>query len=223
MPETTALCVVAGGATYHRYALALMASAREFFHPTEHVTTHIIEGEYGWPNGTMMRYHRLLEAMPDADYVFLCDADMLMVAPVGAEILPSYEGLAATLHPGYVRKPRAELPYETNPESAAWVAPDEGDAYYCGGFVGGTWRAMRGLANTIAGIIDLDVQRGITPRWHDESALNRCLAVEAPAVVLSPSYCHPDNDAYYRGHVWDGDFVRRIVALDKPSEERQGR
>ncbi len=168
----------------------------------------------------MYRHHRLLEALPRTNYVFLMDADMLAVGPIGPEIIPSEYGITACQHPGYVGKPRAELPYETLPESAAYVGPEEGDVYYCGGFVGGERLAMRMLSSQIAAIVDMDVSRGHTPVWHDESALNRVLAVDPPAVALSPAYCYPSEDSYYRECVWTESYERRILALDKTAEER---
>src|SRR5579859_5456337 len=146
MNESTALVAVAGGQVYEDYADALMASAEEFFCPTGTREFTIIPGENSWPNGTMYRYHRLLEHFPRTNYVFLIDADMLFEAEVGREILPSPLGVTATLHPGYVERFVHELPFERNEASAAYVAPGESDTYFCGGFVGGGRVAMRALA-----------------------------------------------------------------------------
>ena len=62
----------------------------------------MIPGEEGWPNGTMYRWHRLLENMPDTEYVFLCDADMRFESMVSHEIIS--DCVTVTLHPGYVGK-----------------------------------------------------------------------------------------------------------------------
>ena len=223
---STALVAVAGGSTYRRYAKALMESAHEHFQPTERIATYIFEGEEHWPRGTMMRYHRLLEWLPylsHMDFVYLIDADMLVVAAVGPEILPTNGGMTATKHPGFVGKPRAELPYETRPESAAYLWPQEGDTYYCGGFIGGARAAVAEFAETVCDIIDQDQAAGLVPIWHDESAINRILALDPPEVELDPGYCYPDADGYYVQHVWRDSYQRRIVAIDKSPDERQGR
>lgn len=220
--SSCALVTVAGGVVYERYAEHLMESARRFFKPTDIVELHVLAGDEGWPNGTMMRHHRLLEALPRVQYVFLCDADMRFVAPVGPEVLPGEYGITATLHPGFAGRSRVELPYETNDRSLAYVGPDEGGLYYCGGFVGGERLAMRMLSTQITTIIDMDGERGIVPVWHDESALNRVLATDPPDVTLSPSFCYPDNDAWYRTF-WPESYERRLVAIDKTAAERSGR
>ena len=219
--SSTALVAVVGGETYERYAEQMFLSAREFFRPTEEMMFTIIRGDEGWPNGTMMRYHHLLRELPNTDNVFMVDADMLFVAPIGDEVIPRY-GMTATLHPGYVGKPIFELPYETRPESAAFVPGGEGGSYYCGGFVGGKRLAMKVFAQHIMNIIDKDAAKGTHPCWHDESALNRVLASYPPEITLTPDYCYPENDVYYKTF-WQETYEPKLVALDKTLEERGNR
>lgn len=220
MPST-ALVTVVSGAAYVAYAEAMFESAREHFHPTEEVLFVTLPGRKGWPDATMYRPRILAEQMPDADYVFLIDADMVFVAPVGSEVLPGI-GVTATQHPGYVGKSDSELPYEYRATSACYVASGEGAAYYAGGFFGGGHSAMGFLVGAIAVLIDIDLAKGITPVWHDESALNACLALAPPTRVLSPSYCYPNNDHWYRTF-WLESYERRIVAVDKTQAERGDR
>ncbi len=217
---SVALCAVAGGTVYEEYAAALMASAHQLFWPSMNRTFSIIPGEKGWPNGTLMRYHRLLENWPQTDYVFLCDADMLVESAVGPEILG--DGISATVHPGYVGKPRLEFPYEDRPASAACVPPERGEHYFCGGFVGGVADRFILLAAAIVDAIDADTANGIVARWHDESHLNRLLAEESPSVILSPAYCHPENSGWYKTF-WTEDYPRILTALDKPPAARGNR
>ncbi len=199
-----------------------MESAEEFFCPTGTREFTIIPGEEHWPRGTMMRYHRLLEHFPRTNYVFLIDADMLFEAEVGREILPSPLGITATLHPGYVGSFVHELPFERNEASAAYVAPGESDTYFCGGFVGGRRGAMRTLAKQVVQIIEIDQANGLIPTWHDESALNKMLALSPPEVILDPGFCCPQNDSWYRS-VWPEPYERKITALDKSADERGDR
>lgn len=224
MSDSVALVCVAGGETYVRYAEEMFESAREFFRPTSphRLIFEMLEGEDGWPAGTMCRHSRLLRQMPRARYVFMVDADMRFEAPCGAEILPSYDGITAARHPGYVGKSREELPYEKDPQSRAYMPPNEGAVYYAGGFVGGERLALRMLSTQIETILEMDLERGLIPTFHDESALNRVLYAEPPAVTLSPAYVHPDNDAYYRS-LWPIDYPRILVALDKTQAERGDR
>lgn len=223
---STALCVVATPGLYHDFALSLFESAEEFFHPTSKVEFVLLDGDQGWPMATMCRHDKLRLNLPDTDYVYLTDADMLCAAPIGPEILPPrVVGLVATEHPGYVGKPYSELPYEQNPESACYVPESEGTTYFCGGFWGGSRAAVRTHLSRTTMCLELDMMRSFTPSWHDESAHNRVLATFPPALTLNPSYCYPDRDAYYREQVWGDshDFQRRLVALEKTPEQRTGR
>lgn len=209
MVSACLICAVSGKA-YERYARGLFESASENF-PGD---TLLLRSREGWPAATLYRYHALLEADHlGYDYLYLCDADMRFEAPVGEEI---FSPLVATIHPGYVGK--REFPYEDRPESAAYVS--RGDVYYAGGFVGGKRAAFLDLAAGIANQIDQDDRNGIVARWHDESHLNRQLALLPPTRTLSPSYCYPDDDS---GYPWLKGTKRILVALDKTPEERNGR
>jgi hypothetical protein len=220
--ESCTLVAVAGGQVYLDYAEALMESAREFFQPCGRNEYLILDGEEGWPNGTMMRYHRLLQEKITTDFLYLIDADMLMVAPIGAEILPQDEdGIILTLHPGYVGRPGAELPFEDREESACYVPPGQRHRYHCGGFVGGERREFLDLARMVVRRIDEDVSRDIIPRWHDESALNAAaIAYRGYKSFLSPAYCYPADPTFYERVVWTEPYQPRIVAADKTPAER---
>lgn len=222
------LVSVAAGELYVRYARRMFASAADFFRPTPGpILLRPLAGREGpWPTGTIYRYHSIIAAaeaghFDRVDYVFMCDADMRFEGKVGKEILG--DGLTATQHPGYVGFPREALPYERRLESAAMVRPNEGERYYAGGFIGGTRHAFLHLARNVAGAIDDDDAQGVVAQWHDESQLNRYLIHYPPDVVLSPAYCHPDNDDWYRSAIWPEDYPRLLVALDKSDDERAGR
>lgn len=207
--STCLICVVSGE-VYERYAERLMESARKFF-PGD---GKILCGREGWPDATLYRYHAVCEEnWSGYDYLYLCDADMRFEAPVEDEIFSS---LVATQHPGYVT--RKDLPYEDRPESAAYVR--KGTVYYAGGFVGGTRAAFLDLAHGIVNQIEQDDRNGITARWHDESHLNRQLALLPPTRTLSPSYCFPDDAS---GYPWLDGMKRILVAVDKTPAERNGR
>lgn len=219
--NSATLCVVAGGDIYKQYASLLRLSAEKHFSPCRYNYFLLIEGEEGWPNGTMYRWHRLLENMPDTDYVFLSDADMLCEGHIGSEILS--DSVTLTLHPGYIGRPPRLFPYEKREESACFVSPIEGSLYFCGGFAGGPIKEIKRFANEIVSRIDRDVANGITPVWHDESALNKAASLWPDIHVLDPSYCHPDNDRYYVDQIWKRTYPRKLVAVDKSEEERVGR
>jgi len=164
-----------------------------------------------WPGPTLHRYRTFIasyDQWKDCDYAFYIDADMRFENPVGDEILGT--GLTATIHPGFAGKPLNQLSYCRNPRSTAFVKPNEGQRYYCGGFQGGTtasyYAAMRMMAHNIA----KDEENGVMAEWHDESHWNRHLIDHPPSVVLDPSYCSPEE-----WNVAD----RRLVALKKNHAE----
>lgn len=216
--STTTLVVVVNGAAYENFAEHLFASGAEFFRPTKTVQFLMLQGRSGWPEATMYRHHELAKHMPNSTYVFLSDADMIFENHVGERILPQC-GITATLHPGYVITTPEAMPYEDRPESAAHLHNHEKVNYYCGGFVGGTRQHMLNLSRNIAAIIDADAKNGITPRWHDESALNKILGWKPPELILTPSYCYPDHSAWYETF-WPERYERKLVALDKTNETR---
>lgn len=223
MPSVCLIAVVTGE-IYRRYARRMFASASDFFQPSREVAFRILPGREGpWPAGTLYRYHALVAHAGELefDYLFMCDADMQFEGKIGAEILA--EGVTATQHPGYVGMPPEALPYERRPESNAFVREGAGERYYAGGFIGGGRESLLKMAETIRLAIDADALNGITATWHDESQLNRYLAHNEPARVLSPAYCHPQNDEWYRSALWPEEYPRLLVALDKPNSEREGR
>uniref|UniRef100_A0A671VA43 Uncharacterized protein n=1 Tax=Sparus aurata TaxID=8175 RepID=A0A671VA43_SPAAU len=74
------------------------------------------------------------EELHHTDYIFCLDVDSKFHGRWGSE---SLGGLVAVIHPD----DRSRFPYERRPESRAYLAPGEGDFYYCGG---GVWRPRTG-------------------------------------------------------------------------------
>lgn len=181
--------------------------------PAENVVC-IYQPKLGWPRDTMMRYHAYLshsDLFTSEDYLFACDADMLFVDTVGDEILGS---LVATLSPGFTLGspyPRSRGAYETNPLSTACVRDDEGELYFAGGFYGGTTQEVLKMLSTNVANINQDLDIGLIAAVHDESHWNRYCIDHPPTVILSPSYCYPEN--------WQIPYTRRLLALDKNHDE----
>lgn len=218
------LCIVATG-RYVTFVEPLIRSAeqhflknhdRYFFVFTDHVdqvvkqanVIPIYQKKLGWPYDSMMRcsmYYNNREFMKDMDFLYACDSDMRFVDTVGDEILGD---IVATQHPGYVGQRGT---YETNQKSLAYIAPHEGACYFAGGFYGGKRDEFLVLNKTIFERIQQDLDHGIMPLWHDESHLNRYLIDHQPTVVLTPSYCFPEN--------WKTTYMPRLLALDKNHAE----
>lgn len=185
-----------------------------------------------WPYPTLMRYHLMLqqeEYLKKFDYIFYCDIDMRFLNIVGDEILG--DGVTAAQHPMYALRREFYPPYEPNPASASYIPrpgkllqdPSTRDGirfmpyYYAGGFQGGKTepfiKAMKGVKK----LIDADLQKGYTPIWNDESAWNKYLFDNSPAVVLSPSYIYPDSliKEYYEPKVWGCRYPPKLMTLTK--------
>lgn len=163
-----------------------------------------------WPGPTLHRYRMIVDWERQRpwkrlfDYVFMCDADMRFVAPVGDEI---FGDLVGTIHPGFWNKPRSQYTYEHRPESTACIPPGAGERYYAGGFQGGYAPRFLEAAKTIVDRIDSDKANGIIAVWHDESHWNRYLFEHPPTVELDPGYCYPES--------WSLPFEKRLLALNK--------
>lgn len=74
---------------------------------------------------------------------------------------------------GYYRDDRSKFPYERRPASNAYVAPGEGDFYYCGGAFGGLVQEVHLLTKTCRKNFEDDTKKGIEAAWQEESHLNR--------------------------------------------------
>ncbi len=224
------LCVMATG-KYIDFVKPLVNSAHKYFCKNHKVTYFIFtEGQtpqedsvvkveqhkLGWPYDTMMRFevfYKHKELLSKMDYLFCVDADMLFVNDVGDEIL-SYR--VATQSPGFYGKTREELSRlgsyeEKNPESLAYMAPDEGEQYFAGGFYGGSAEEFLHMAYTNSSNIKKDLEKNIIATWHDESHLNRYFYDNKPTLILNPSYCYPER--------WSLPFDKKLLALDKNHAE----
>ena len=112
----------------------LLFTDHEIEETSDNVRVHYIDHE-PWPMPTLKRYNYFVKEedfILDHDYCFYLDADMRIDAPVGEEIL---DDLVATRH-GYqsFHSPQDQS-FDRNPESLAYVAPNEKTVtYYAGGF-----------------------------------------------------------------------------------------
>lgn len=163
-----------------------------------------------WPNMTLKRYEifdRNREVFKKMDYLYYSDVDMVFREHVGKEVLGER---VVTVHPGFWASPRCAFPYESNPQSTAYVGPDEGDCYFAGGFNGGEREVFLEMARVIAARVNQDLENGYIAAWHDESHLNRYMIDHRPTVILNPSYCFPEAD-------WAQDlpFRKVLQALNK--------
>ena len=220
--DKVGLLVMATG-KYTQFIPPLIDSARKHF-CSNHTVTYFVftdgqipiaddivqlyQKRLGWPFDTMMRYHVYAQhaaLLLAQDYLYSCDADMLFVDTVGDEILGEH---VATLHPGFVGQRGS---YYRNPHSLAYVSDKEGQYYFCGGFQGGSAKEVLHIARTLSERIDDDLSRDVIAEWHDESHWNRYCIDHPPTLILSPSYCYPEN--------WKLNYPKKLLALDKNHDE----
>ncbi|KAM8723648.1 globoside alpha-1,3-N-acetylgalactosaminyltransferase 1-like [Acanthopagrus schlegelii] len=129
------------------------------------------------------------ELVDQTDYIFCLDVDSLFHARWGTESLGD---LVAVIHPGYFKADRGGLDYERRPASRAYISPEEGDFYYCGGAFGGSLKEVRLLAKTCYENFKADAKENIEAIWQEESHLNRYMWVNKPSKLLSPEYLWQD-------------------------------
>ena len=165
----------------------------------ENSNIHVVYQEkLGWPNDTLMRYHifsKIEQKLEKFDYIYFFNANILVVAPVGDEILPDDKegGLCALWHPIYYQEyDNTKYNYERNPKSLAYIPIGEGERYYAGGLNGGTSKAFLELTRQLAENIERDKENNIIAIHHDESHINKYL-VNRPVRVLSPLYGWPEE------------------------------
>lgn len=205
-------------------------AAKTFIPPTRLKHEFIQIERKGFPGDTLYRY-RHFASLDDVlskrdlnkpDFLFYSDADMVVVANVGEEVLPEKEvGLIATAHPGFYlgRTPQHPLGTpESRPQSKAFISPSRyRPCYVAGGFNGGAYSAFISMSKEISANIDDDYSRGIVAVWHDESHLNEYVTrpENLPRLkIMTPSYCFAQS--YNPQEVG---YAPKIVALDKNHAE----
>jgi glycosyltransferase involved in cell wall biosynthesis/SAM-dependent methyltransferase len=154
------------------------------------------------------------------DFLYYVDVDCLFVDNISTEILGNLVGVR---HCGYFS---SQGPYEHNPQSSLYVPveyPKRYKYYFGGGFSGGQRDSYLNLSRWCSEMIDKDLANGITPVWHDETAINRYFLDNEPDIVLSPSYHYPQsNIEYYRRQWGSNNFHPKILLLDKNHQDIRG-
>ncbi len=227
MKHNIGLIIISTG-NYHKFIEPLLDSARKFFMIEDNVTFYLFTDsltDYGedvvtiptkreaWPGPTLHRYRNIINSkglLSNNDYLFYVDADSLMVAPIGREILS--DGLTAVLHPGFAMFP-GKGSWETNPKSGAYTKNKS--RYACGGFNGAKTSAFLSASAYMAAGIDEDEKMGITAIHHDESWINKVVGDLIPECYwLDPSYMMVEETE--KRKLWKIDHLTpKILALKK--------
>jgi len=180
---------------------------------------------YRFPAATLFRFKIVTEhkeLFQKSDAIYYLDIDMLIVAPVGDEVLPIGEGLVSTVHPGFYNGGWGSN--NTHQKSLAYVPEEQRTSYYCGGFQAGSTESYLMMAKELSENIDKDMQTakeigyldngGILSEYHDETHYNWYLKnrnTDGSWLILDSSYCYPES--------WNIPFEKKILALDKNHAE----
>ncbi len=193
----------------HEIKYFVFTDAKNIDYQNNENIVRIYQKNLGWPQNTLRRFHifnkhkKILGCM---DFLFFCNANLLFVNEVNEEILPYEEELVVFKHPGYWNKQRSRFPYETNPESLAYIPSDKGNTYVMGGLNGGKTEDFLKMSQILSTNIDKDLKKGIIAVWHDESHLNNYI-VDKKVKILDPSYGYVED--------WNLPFHPKIVIRDK--------
>lgn len=234
------LLLIATG-KYDRFVDGIISSADKFFLNGEYDVTyyvfsdappktkserkivHIPIEHRPFPFASMDRFKHFVEnedKLKNEDYLYYVDVDCLFVDNIGNEIIGN---LVGTSHCGYFNR---EGPWENNPKSKLYInplGPQKYVTYFGGGFSGGATKNYLKLSKWCADTIQDDLNNGIIPRHHDESALNRYYLDNKPDVILSPSYHYPESNASHYKKIWGKEvFTKKILLLDKNHNEVRG-
>ena len=167
------------------------------------------------------------------DYVFHCDADARFVGEIGDEILG--EGITAIQHPSTASNTgdASEISwdltedfkkgtFEPNPNSLAYITPEEQKKYFCGAIQGGLSKEYLAAMKVIEKNIDDDLGQNIVARYHDETHWNRYLLENPPDTILPFWYCFPESKNWQNKEVaWKKGFYVpeekeiKMLCLDK--------
>ena len=230
------LMLIATG-KYHHFIQGLIASADNYFlnEPKCAVTYYIFTDKHQeirsrrpvvqlpidhrpFPFASMDRFRHFTnyaDSLISQNYLYYVDVDCQFVDYVSREILGNLVGVR---HCGFINR---EGPYEPNPLSNFYVENlKKYKWYFGGGFSGGRTGSYLELSKWCADTIDKDIDSGIVPIWHDETAINRYFLDHEPDVVLTPSYHFPQSNLDRYKIIWgENRYLPKIVLLDKRHDE----
>lgn len=150
----------------------------------------------GFPLDSLFRFDMFLRVKDEillCDYAYFFNANMLFVAQVGMDFLPSKPVMSAVIHPGYYRRPAYLFPYERNKRSTAYIPPYQRNYhYYMGSLNGGTSKVFVEFAEDCSRRTHIDYDNGIIPIFHDESQLNRYMR-DVNGMGIPTEYAIPEG------------------------------
>ncbi len=163
----------------------------------------------GWPNDTMLRFKKfnsIKETLLKEDILYFFNANMLIVSEITEDDMKIESNLVGVIHPYFLTSDNISFPYERNPVSTVSIPYGCGSNYFQGCLNGGKSKEFLKMSEILENLIDIDVNNGIIPIWHDESALNYYFAYNTVS-ALHPELAYPETSGL--------PYNKRIIQLDK--------
>ena len=190
----------------HNVIFYLFTDDPSQFQANDNVVLHKIPS-YGFPEATLYRYRIMKQATQsfrdrELDYIFYIDADYQFNRRPTLQDLPPtdnlVEGIFATKHLHNLNESFDEHhrigSFERNENSQAYIGPNLSmDAYYCGGFNGGSREAWITAIHEMDEMIQIDESNNVMPIWHDESIFNKYCALHKPVWVFNQSFIYTEQ------------------------------
>lgn len=232
--KSVGLLIIATG-KYHEFIQGLISSADNYFLKDHNVTYYLFTDQDNkiyterpvirvpithrpFPYASMDRFshfNKNADLLNKEEYLYYIDVDCLLVDHVSTEI---FGNLVGVQHCGYVDMVG---PLENNSKSMFYSNESDMKQYTCyfgGGFSGGKSQHYLKLAKWCDENITKDINNGIMPRWHDETALNKYFIDNPPDVVLSPAYHYPMGNLNHYRSIWKKNYNPKITLLEKNHE-----
>lgn len=165
-----------------------------------------------WPFPTLLRYKNFVEnsnAFKDMDYLYYVDSDMIFMNDVNDEI---FSDIVCTVHPWFLGNRGTP---ENNNLSLAYIPDNLNFQYMAGAFFGGQKNCIMNMFNFIHKQIEIDYNRGVIAKWHDESHSNKFFILYSTK-VLNLEYCYNFKSPYCYGNP---NLIPRVVQVEKDEQE----
>ena len=158
-----------------KYYYVFTDTDKNHIEPSDHIMV-FHQDDMGWPCNSLFRFKmfkRIEEQLKSNDYLFFFNANVVIVSTISAkDILPSDEEEYSAL---CISTDITTIVHESRQSSASYIAPYEATCYFSGALNGGKCMSYIKLINDCDKLVDVDLENGIMPIWHDETVLNKFL------------------------------------------------
>lgn len=159
----------------------------------------IYQENMGWPLNTMKRFHMFMgiaDRLKQFDYIFYINANMYFTYPWYRSFINPEKDLIVYEGGPLHNKPIETLPFEKNPKSNAYIAPEDYHKYVRGGFIGGKVDAFMRMSQELDELTEEDLRNNIVAVVHDESFINMYVTGRTDVQCLGWQYMGIDNYVY---------------------------